>query len=229
MKKIMIGMIFLTVTTMIFAQNPEAVIREMTGTVELKIRGSETWKPAEAGDRVAESTVISTGFKSMAILVVGSSTFTVQPLTRLSLDALMKRDNTETVNVALRTGRIHVDVKPPAGSRADFTVQTPIATASVRGTSFDIDPVSLRVSEGSVVYKAAGENARPVMVSEGQSSQVDSNSGQAVNPYTQAETSRGLPALPGASSAPATESGAKPKAVQTQGTLDAEITIVAGN
>jgi hypothetical protein len=213
--------IFLMVTALAFAQNPEAMIREISGTVELKAIGSADWTPAKTGDRVAQSTIISTGFKSMAIVAVGSSTFTVRPLTRLSLEAIMSQDNTESINVALRTGRVQVDVKPPAGGRANFTVQTPSATASVRGTVFDIDPVSLRVLEGSVSYQSTADNARPVMVSDGQSSQVDTNTGKTVNPYVQAEANRRLPALAGALAAPGAESSAPPKV--EQGT---EITIV---
>ncbi|MDR0303120.1 MAG: FecR domain-containing protein [Treponema sp.] len=227
MKRTIVVMIFLTAAAMAFAQNPEAVIREITGTVELKTSGSEIWRPASAGDRIEKSTVISTSFKSIAVLAVGSSTLTVRPLTRLSLQELVSQDNTETLNVDLRAGRVRVDVKPPAGSRANVTVQTPSSTASVRGTVFDIDPVSLRVHEGSVSYRAAGENARPVMVSEGQSSQVDTASGKTVNPYAQAEAARALPALPGMSSTPVVESSARPK--NAQGSLDINVGIVWGN
>lgn len=226
------GLLFFLLTAMlttavIFAQAPEAVIREMTGTVELKASGSQAWKAARNGDRIAESTIISTGFKSTAILAVGSSTFMVRPLTRLSLNALLSRDNTETINVGLRTGRVQVDVKPPAGSRTDFTIQTPSATASVRGTSFDIDPVKLKVKEGTVAYSPAGDQSRPVMVSAGQSSQVDSNSGKVANPIAAAEANRSLPSLPGKTSTAGAESGARLRI--PQGTFLADVTISAGN
>ncbi|MDR2730531.1 MAG: FecR domain-containing protein [Treponema sp.] len=42
----------------------------------------------------------------------------------------------ETLNVNLQTGRVRVDVKPPAGTKASTTVKGPEATASVRGTIF---------------------------------------------------------------------------------------------
>ena len=207
MKRLMVLIILLTGTVFIFAQTPAAnataSIREMAGTVELKTPGSTNWKPAKAGDTLVKETIISTGFKSSAILVVGNSTLTVRPLTRLSLEALLRsQDNSETINVGLRTGRIQVDVKPPAGSRTDFTVTTPVATASVRGTSFNMNPVTIQVTEGAVVYKPAGQaaSARPVMVSIGQSSQVDTDSGKAANPQALAEAKRSLPALPGKAS-----------------------------
>ena len=64
----------------ICAQN--AVIREMTGEVEIKPAGASAFVPAQAGDEVAQDTVVSTGFKSTAIITVGSSEITVRPLPR---------------------------------------------------------------------------------------------------------------------------------------------------
>jgi len=205
MKHLIVTIFFLITAALVFAQSPQATIREMTGTVELKQSGSSDWKPAKPGDRLEESTMISTGFRSTAILAVGSSTLTVRPLTRLSLESLMSMDNTETINVGLGAGRINVDVKPPAGSKANFTVTTPSATASVRGTIFELDPENIRVIEGNVMYRPGGGNssaalkaqARQVMVINGQSSQITST-GTAANPYTLAEANRSLPALPGA-------------------------------
>ena len=222
MKKTIVLTMILLGAAVVYGQKPEAVIRELTGTVELKAGGSAEWKAAKAGDTIEEATVISTGFKGTAILAVGSSTFTVRPLTRLSLEALMSRDNTETINVGLRTGRVQVDVKPPAGGRTEFSVQTPVATASVRGTVFDIDPVKVRVSEGSVTYRSSGVQARPVMVSAGQGSQVDTTSGRVVNPIAMAETNRVLQALPGETAAPGMESS---RLKVPQGTLAIRVTL----
>jgi hypothetical protein len=225
MKRTIAVLFFILAAAMTFAQNPEAVIREITGTVELKAAGSEVWRPAKAGDRIPQSTIISTGFKSMALLAVGNSTLTVRPLTRLSLEALIKQENTESVNIGLQTGRVRVDVKPPAGTRADITVQSPIATASVRGTEFEMSPVTLRVHDGNVLYRSAGENARTVMVREGQRAQVDSTSGKVTNPYIQAEEDRRLPSLPGTTPGP--ESGARLKVAR--GTAEGDISLVWGN
>ena len=66
-----------------FAQN--GVILNLTGTVELKPAGETVFSPAKVGDEVAANTVISMGFKSSAMVVVGSSTILVRPLTRLVL------------------------------------------------------------------------------------------------------------------------------------------------
>jgi hypothetical protein len=188
----------------LYAQAPEAFIRELTGTVELKPAGQTEWIPAQTGDAIAGSTTLSTGFKSTALIVAGNSTLMVRPLTRLSLEELLSRDGTEILRVGLRTGRAQANIQPPVGGKIDFTIRTPMATASVRGTVFDIDPLSLRVREGSVRYEAAG-TIRPALVKAGQNTWVDTNTGGALNPLTAAEASRALPALPGG--IPTPESG----------------------
>lgn len=151
MKKIIVLIILTTVlAASIFAQN--GVIREITGEVELKHAGTSAFVAASAGDTVNLNTIISTGFRSTAVVTVGSSTITVRPLTRLSLAEIQSSETAENVNVNLQAGRVRVEVKPAAGTRSNFTVQSPSATASVRGTSFDFDTVNVNVHEGRVMF-----------------------------------------------------------------------------
>jgi len=184
--------------TLVFAEKPQAFIREMTGTVELKTPGSEKWVAAKQGDRIQEATIISTGFKSTAMLSIGNSTLLVRALTRMSLEALMNQDETDTINIGLSTGRVRADIKPPAGSKTNVSIQTPSSTASVRGTVFDLNTVAIRVIEGTVSFQSPGDPAqRPVMVGAGQQSWVDTETGQIVTPMAAAELSLILPALYG--------------------------------
>jgi hypothetical protein len=180
----------------LFAQTRDASIKEMTGTVELKLPDAADWIPAKTGDAVSAKTLISTGFKSFAVLAISESVITVRPLTRLSLEELTALDTTEQVSLSLRAGRIRAEVTPPAGGKTDFTVRGPTVTASVRGTAFDFDTVNLRVSEGTVMLasSAPGVPVRPVPVSAGQSSYMDTASGKVMNPGTAAEAARQAPA-----------------------------------
>jgi len=173
MKRTFLSLILITAAVFAFAQNPTAVIKEFTGTVELKPSGSANWTPAKAGTVVQKSTIVSTGFKSTAILTVGNSTITVHPLTRLSLEELMNQNQSETVDLKLNTGKVRVEVAPPSGGRTSFTVQSPSATASVRGTSFTMDSNSIQVQKGAVGYSSAGGS--PVTVSAGNESYIDSD------------------------------------------------------
>jgi len=169
--------LFLICAAVIFSQ--EGVITELTGTVELKARGQTVFTPAKAGDPVATDTIVSTGFKSTALVRVGSTLLTVRPLTRLSLSEIRSSAGTETINVSLQTGRVRVDVSPPVGTRASMTVTSPMATASVRGTSFEFDTQSLTVLHGSVAFQ--GANGGVMQVDAGSASEINAN-GRSADP-----------------------------------------------
>jgi hypothetical protein len=152
-KAFLVVLLFAVAVYGIFAQT--GMIRELSGEVELKVAGSNTFVAAKVGDAVAQNTIVSTGFRSTAIIAIGSSVITVRALTRLSLAEIQSSQGTETVNVNLQAGRVRVDVTPPSGARADFSVQSTNATASVRGTSFEFDTLNLTVNEGTVAYSGA--------------------------------------------------------------------------
>jgi hypothetical protein len=167
----------------IFAQET-GYIRELSGTVETKAPGSALWVNALVGDRIGRDTLISTGFKSSAALVLGESVIMVRPLTRLSVEEIEKNQEGEQVNLYLQTGRIRAEVNLPSGGKIDFTVRSPIATASVRGTSFDFDTENLRVDEGQVQYSLA--NGRVILVAGGETSYVDEANNRVLSPFVAA-------------------------------------------
>lgn len=148
MRKVFLTLLLAFLASASYSQS--GVIRDLTGAVELKPVGSSAFIPARAGSEVTQDTIISTGFKSTAIVAVGSTVITVQPLTRLSLAEISKTQDTERLNVNLQAGRIRVDVKPVSGTKANTVVQSPSATASVRGTSFGMDIFDTDVEEGGV-------------------------------------------------------------------------------
>jgi hypothetical protein len=156
MKIIVLTFFLLWTTQNIFTQNADQVfgfIRELTGTVELQNAGAASFVLANIGDEVAEYTVISTGFRSSALIEVGNTLVTVRPLTRLTLTEIRASQGHESFNVHLQAGRVRVDISPPAGSRASMSVISPEAVASVRGTSFEFDTRNLQVSEGNVYFR----------------------------------------------------------------------------
>ncbi|MDR0586138.1 MAG: FecR family protein [Treponema sp.] len=169
----------------LWAQSPRAVIKSVQGTVEIKKPGA-TWVPAAAGQALEEATLVSTGFKSSALLEIGNSTLVVRPLTRLSLREIRSAAESERVEIQLSAGRIRADVKPPTGGRnTDFTVRSPTATASVRGTVFEFDTVNLSVDEGTVSFFGADNTVVYVMA--GQTSAPDPVSGKTAAPVEIAE------------------------------------------
>jgi hypothetical protein len=159
-----------------FLRAQEAYIREFSGTVEVQLPGAAVWTAAETGRRITDNTRISTGFKSTASIVLGNSTIIVRPLTRLSLEELRNIEGNEEARLYLQSGRIRVNVNPPAGGKIGFTVRSPMITASVRGTSFDFDGVNLRVDEGQV--HAAGNDGAGVYVGAGHRAESNPETGR---------------------------------------------------
>jgi len=147
-----------------------AVIKELTGTVELKLSGASGFIPASVGATVSQDTIISTGFKSTALVQAGSAVITVRPLTRLTLTEIQASQEIENLNLSLQSGRVRVDLNPPAGAKASLSISSPTATASVRGTSFEFDTRNLRVNSGTVAFM--GKWGYQVSVQEGHTSVV---------------------------------------------------------
>jgi hypothetical protein len=177
MKAIVILMVMMTTAASVYGQSAGAVIREVRGEVEIKAPGSSVWTAAAAGQALEEETLISTGFKSTALIGIGTSALLVRPLTRLSLGSIRRAADTEQVDIRLRAGRVRAEVKPPAaGVDINFAVRSPMVTASVRGTIFEFDAVNLAVEEGVVHFSGADKSA--VYVGAGQSSSPDPVSGK---------------------------------------------------
>jgi len=179
MRKIIIALVLILTALSAFAQN--GVIKDLTGTVELKTANSAVFVAAKAGDAVSQDTVVSTSFKSTALIEIGSTIIAVRPLTRMTLTEIRASSESESLNVSLQTGRIRVDVKPPAGTKAIMTATSPTSTASVRGTSFELDARNLHVISGNVAFK--GSRGAFTVITTGFDGTVNQNGG-AVNPLT---------------------------------------------
>ena len=189
-------------SVLVFGQN--GTIKELTGTVEIKRAGQAAFVPAKTGDTVAQDTVVSTGFKSTALIAVGNTVITVRPLTRLTLSEISASAGSETINVNLQTGRVRVDVDPPAGTRTNTTVRGPSATASVRGTSFEFDTRELKVQKGVVAF--SGKKGGTMMVGAGSTSRI-TESDRASDPIVTTAAELMPPPPVGSDSAISNESG----------------------
>ncbi|WP_461255514.1 FecR family protein [Treponema sp. R80B11-R83G3] len=215
MKKLLFVTIFVLTGLYVFAQ--DAYIDQLTGTVEIKQPKDASFKTAIKGDKLFKDTIISTGFKSYAIVIIGGTTITVRPLTALSLAEIQKSEETEALNVSLQSGRVRVDVKPAAGTKALTTVSSPSSTASVRGTSFEFDTNNLYVNEGTVSF--SGNNGQNVLVGAGGSSRVD-QTGQVTTPRDERTANLTPPSPVGTSAKEMPASG--PAAANTPFTFELE-------
>jgi hypothetical protein len=197
MKKTGLGLLLLMSAALLGAQT--ARIQRITGTVEVKMPGAPEWEAAQAGQVLDRASLISTGFKSTALLSIGNSNITVRALTRLSLEEILAGREGEQVILNLQAGRVRVNVKPPTGGTTNFTVRSPIATASVRGTVFDFDGALLRVEEGRVYLATA--NAPGMFISTGHAADGEAAAAATVIEVIKETLSPALPA--GVDTAPA--------------------------
>lgn len=129
-----------------------ATVVEVDGLVEVRVDGG--WQTLGVGDELPADATIATGFRSRAIVRVGSSTITVEPLSQVSLASVSIGETREQVDLDLPFGEIRAEVKRDVTRDAlrgvEFRVMSPLSTAAVRGTVFTYDGVELGVAEGRV-------------------------------------------------------------------------------
>ncbi len=115
----------------------DATVTFVSGKVEVQ-RG-EKWVALEKGDALSKSDTISTGFQSEAKIKLMDSVLYLGPVTRITLEELATKGNTDNVNVYLKTGAARSQVKHVDNKRVNYQVHTAVAVASCRGTDWIID------------------------------------------------------------------------------------------
>jgi len=129
----------------------EGKVVTVTGKVEIQDAGG-VWKVLKAGDPLTAGSMISTGFKSEATVKLGASILTIKPLTRLTLTQLLEKEDTVNTELYLEVGTVKAEVNSLNNKKNGFTVKSPVATASVRGTIFEIGD-DLVITKGAVLLQ----------------------------------------------------------------------------
>jgi hypothetical protein len=210
MNKTILAFILLFLAATMLSAQSQAIIRQMTGKVELQAAPQQVWVPAKTGMTVPLGSTISTGFNSTAVLDLGASVIQVNPLTRMRIDELVQKQGAVRTDLFLRVGKVKAEVKSVPGLAQDFKVKSPVSTAAVRGTGFEYDGYELYVHEGLVTFSnllgqsttyAPGEQGSTT----GYDTPAEGEAGQenlaAVDPYTPGvcgESGTGIPANPNA-------------------------------
>lgn len=119
------------------AQDVMAKVIDVVGDVKYAPLGSEEWKPVALNEEYPPRTKIRTGLRSSVKLQIGQE----EPLTAVLIDSAgktviaeaMKTADTKRVRLDLLYGSMRAGVAE-GGLKSDFTVDTPVATLSKRGT-----------------------------------------------------------------------------------------------
>ena len=189
----------------------EAAATNVSGDVEYSADNGKTFKPLVPGTIIQEGWVIMTGFDSSARLDFGYGSLTIFQTTSFRVDQFSSAKNLKKTQLNLQIGRIAARVHHTDAIRGDFSVTTPTANASVRGSEMIVDystdtgETSVYVTEDAAFVKGTKDKAE-VTVPQG-SSVVVPKAGKASKPA--AFVAADLPPMP--SFDPAT-SGAGPSA-----------------
>lgn len=155
-----------------------AAAAELTATVaavsgKVQFQKGTTWSNVDVGQTLPIGTTVATGFRSELKLKIGPSTVTVKALSRLTISSLVQNGTDANTDLYLKVGKVNAEVnKDETIQTQKFTVKSPVATASVRGTEFTFDGVRLEVQRGLVAFSdsrgnqvavPAGESAKAAL------------------------------------------------------------------
>lgn len=147
----------------------EALVLEVDGDVEVRVTPDDEWMELEEDTIIPVGATISTGFGAGAVVEVGpNARLHIDSLSRLTIDQLIEREGIVESELELSVGRIQGEVQRVDERPTEFQVRSEVATASVRGTSFEFDGVNVRVFEGQV--DLANRFNQRVSVSQGERS-----------------------------------------------------------
>lgn len=159
----------------------EAKFVSIEGKVEILEGGM--WIPVEEGDIIQErGAVISTGFKSNAVVSVKGTNFTLGPLTRITIENMVAMENKDSTQIYIDSGSLKANVSSSDGRKVGFKVRSAVATASVRGTEFKVTSSGrLSVTQGLVSFGGPEASSAEVAKSEDNSTNIapseESNAG----------------------------------------------------
>ena len=114
-----------------------ARVLEVQGDVQHAPLDANDWQPCRVDEEYPEQTVILTGVRSSIKLQVGDDdTYTalvIEPVSRTILSEAYQTTDTKRVRVGVGYGRMRAGVAE-GGLKSDFTVDSPVATLSKRGS-----------------------------------------------------------------------------------------------
>lgn len=118
----------------------EAKVLSVTGKAQ--VQQNNVWRDLKTSDIIRKGDLIQTGFKSELVIALTSnnenSKITVSQLSRITIEQLVETKDGDKTSVYLTTGSVKSEIKKVADHRANYTVRSPVATASVRGTELTV-------------------------------------------------------------------------------------------
>lgn len=145
------------------------VERQFATVIFAKGEVSKNSEPLKRDDKVYLNELVKTGRDGFASLQFSSgSVVNLQPLTHAKLEKLncLETDDSCLIMLNSAQGEMSSDVQRRENQPTEFTINTPYASAAVRGTYFEIATVQtdvlLGVTEGEVVLESGRNDDLPL-------------------------------------------------------------------
>jgi hypothetical protein len=160
--------------------HPVATLTAIKGDVFVRHQDGEEWEEGRIGMVLGHDDEVRTGPDSAATLEAWGNNWRldVEELSHVYPSTLESQESRLKVRVLLQMGYVKAHVVRQRTLLTDFSVQTPTATAGVRGTIFSVryDPrqqnTSIMVEEGSVFVEPRNSEFAPFALTANQQVQV---------------------------------------------------------
>lgn len=174
----------------------DAKVESVSGKVQVQKGGA--WRDLRVGEVISKGDMIQTGFKSEAVFVISSqnssSKVKISQLSRLTIEQMVENSSGDTTSVYLTTGSVRSEIKKTKDLRTSYTVRSPVATASVRGTEFTVangfGNTQFTTHQGVVATRPTRVSEKNVSVKNDDSQSVDvSEASFGINDVVQGQSS----------------------------------------
>ena len=123
------------------AEDRPAKVLSVSGRAQklLAGQGQDKWQDLAVGDLLDKQTIIRTGLRSRVVLKFQDrAEVIIEDATKVGISEFLQSGKQVQAKLGLKYGSIHVDVPKESGP-TDFSVSTPVATLSIRGTAGGIN------------------------------------------------------------------------------------------
>ncbi|MEW6201188.1 MAG: FecR family protein [bacterium] len=156
------GMLFIARTAI--CAEIKATLKDVKGTVEVKMPGETKWTAAKENMKIGSGTTVKCMANSSAFVKwADGNVVKVYAMTTFELKSItaQPKKNAEKSNVEVTGGKILAKAKKMMNAESSFEVKTPTAIAGVRGTDFAVEvgenqATSVAVVSGEIAVLAEG-------------------------------------------------------------------------
>jgi hypothetical protein len=157
MTRALVPMLALGLAAPAWSQQPVATLAEVHGSVTYTATGGSAPRPAKTGAPLSIGDSLLTDFESGATIgLPGGNRVQMFEMSQVRVDQVFRSGDTQKIQMYLDLGRVETLAPGDSGLRNDFSIVTPTAIASIRGTR---QLVSYAAGQGTRVQFLEGHGA----------------------------------------------------------------------